>query len=109
MGKPGPLEMFNSTPCSVDEFCDETIADIEAFRANMKHHNQEDRTMFNWFYLFGFWNEALEFRDEFPEIFDEWKLLDELTKPKKWKEGLPKRYLGIPGTDEYEEFKHGQT
>lgn len=73
MGKPGTLEAFDSNPISIDEYVQHAKEELDAFANNMRYLKAEDRTMFNWFYTLGFWNEALEFRDEFPKYFEEFQ------------------------------------
>lgn len=73
MGKPGKLEWFNSDPISVDVYVEHAKHQLDAFAANMKNLGLKDLTEFEWFYTFGFWNEALEFRDEFPKYFEEFQ------------------------------------
>lgn len=73
MGKPGKLEWFSNDIVTADEFVERTKLELDAFSANMKNLEAEEKTMFEWLYTFGFWNEALEFRDEFPKYFEEFQ------------------------------------
>lgn len=66
MGKPGLREWFEYGPLTIDEFVEETKLSLDAFAENMKNLGTTDNlTNFQWFYTFGFWNEALEFLDEY--------------------------------------------
>lgn len=67
MSKPGPRELFESKPMTVDEFVTQTKVALDTFSVNMKHLLAPNFTDFEWFYMFGYWNEALEFIDEYPE------------------------------------------
>jgi hypothetical protein len=69
MGKPGPRELFESEPMSVSEWVKGTKNSLDAFEKNMLNLNIDNRTDFRWFYTYGFWCEALEFIDEYPDIW----------------------------------------
>lgn len=69
MSKPGPLEIFNSGPYDIDEWVKQCKVSLDAFADNMKHLKISPLSKFEWFYTFGYWNEALEYIDEFPEYF----------------------------------------
>lgn len=75
---------------SILDFKDDIINAAEGFCANIQHLQKDEKylekthrlTNFQWFFMFGFWLEALEFRDEFPEEFEEWELLKSTTEVK---------------------------
>ena len=70
MGKPGPIETVNNPKLTLDEFRDELVKQADCFVRNLKNlpnKYQKSRTLFEWFYTLGWWNESLEYIDEFPE------------------------------------------
>jgi hypothetical protein len=72
MGKPGDHKLFDIANLTVEEFVEEARHELSLFLVNMKQLKEgAKRSYFEWFYTFGFWNEALEFRDEFPQYFEE--------------------------------------
>lgn len=80
MGKPGSREIFESDPMTIDEWVTGMHYAVDAFADNMRRLELGLLTDFEWFYTFGFWNESLEFRDEYPGYFEEYKELGDLMK-----------------------------
>lgn len=70
MGKPGPLELFDSHPMTINEFEDEVIQSVRGFCKNLRNldnFKNNKLTFFEWYFTFGYWNEAMEFLDEMPK------------------------------------------
>ena len=67
MSKPGKLEHFDSRPMTIDRWKEKIRIDIEGFidnLHNLEYYKDKKFTMFEWYYIFGSWNEALEFLGE---------------------------------------------
>jgi len=90
MSKPGPKECHIREDMTILDFKDYIIAAAEGFCANIQHLQKDEKYLektyqmsnYEWFYTFGFWLEALEYRDEYPEYFEEWELLKSTTEVK---------------------------
>ncbi len=67
MGKPGPVEIFDTGPINVEDFIDRAKQQLDSFGKNMnnlKTMKRKRQSLFNWYMTFGFWNESLEYIDE---------------------------------------------
>jgi len=73
MGKPGPIEYFDTPPMNIDKFIERAKLELECFCLNVKNLKglkDKQQSLFNWYITFGFWNESLEYLDEILEIKD---------------------------------------
>lgn len=67
MAKPCNIKFMNNPIVNIERFKEILTAELDGFVQNMKKLNVEPQTYFEWFYTLGWWNESLEYMDEFPE------------------------------------------
>jgi hypothetical protein len=65
MSKPGKLELFEGNPISLNEWAESAHLARDSFVKNLTHlETTGPYSNFEWYYMFGNWEEFLEFLDE---------------------------------------------